>query len=169
MSEFSVKEVHENDLPKLADDMYMDPTYLKQVKEMMAKDLFVLFAVKHGETYVGRCTLWLAPADEPELNEEIPAVPQVNALEVHPSYRRQGIGTMLFDAVEHEARRRGHTLIAIGVEPDNDVARKLYEKLGYTYRKILGNDIHKYSWNETLEDGTIKKLFGESMLMVKEL
>ncbi len=169
MSRIVAEKITKDDLSQLADDMYMDPTYVTQVKDMMAKDLFVLFAVKHGETYVGRCTLWLAPADEPELNEEIPAVPQVNALEVHPSYRRQGIGTMLFDAVEHEARRRGHALIAIGVEPDNDVARKLYEKLGYTYRKILGNDTHEYSWNETLEDGTIKKLLGESMLMVKKL
>lgn len=169
MSEFSVERISEQDLSQLAVEMYMDPTYVEQVKEMMAKDLFVLFAVKYGDKYVGRCTLWLAPADELELNEEIPGVPQVNALEVHPSYRRQGVGTVLFEAVENEARQRGHTMLAIGVEPDNDVARKLYEKLGYTYRKILGNDTHEFSWNETQADGTIKKLFGESMLMVKEL
>ncbi len=169
MSGYQVEVINAATLPQVAGDMYMDPTYVERVKDMMAKDLFVLFAVKEGGQYVGRCTLWLAPSDERELREEVPGVPQINALEVHVARRHRGIGTLLITTLENEARRRGHKMICIGVEPDNELARKMYEKLGYTYRKILGHDTHSFSWEETLADGTAHKLYGESMLMTKEI
>ena len=57
---FEIQTVSEIDLPQLADEMYMDPNYLKRVREMTAKDELVIFAAKDGERYVGRCSLWLA-------------------------------------------------------------------------------------------------------------
>lgn len=169
MDEFTITKITEPDLPRLADEMYMDPSYAKQVREMMARDDMVVFAAVHDGRFVGRCSLWLAPPDEPELREEIPGVPEVNALEVHPEFYRRGIASLLITALEDEVKRRGGHMLALGVEPQNAPGRKLYEKLGFTYRKVLGQDTFKSSWLETQSDGSQKRYTIDTLLMVKEL
>lgn len=168
-SMYKVEKATIETLPQVAIDMYMDTTYAKQVRDMIAKDLFVLFTVKEGDKYVGRCTLWLAPSDEPELREEIPGVPLVNALEVHPEFYRRGIASMLITVLENEVKRRGGHLLALGVEPQNTPGRKLYEKLGFCYRDICGEKTYPAFWVETLSDGSAKRHSIDALLMTKEL
>lgn len=156
-------------LPKLADEMYMDPVYVERVRAMMADDEMVVFAVKDGEKYVGRCSLWLAPADEPEVRKTLPDTPLVNALEVHPDYYRQGIATDLICALEDEALQRGKHQLALGVEPQNTPARKLYEKLGFRYVPLGDSNTYVSRWDEAQPDGTTKHYSVETLLMVKDL
>jgi ribosomal protein S18 acetylase RimI-like enzyme len=52
-------------------------------------------------------------------------------LEVVPSERRRGYGRMLLDAVEIEITRRGGETVGLNVFGGNDIARRLYESLGY--------------------------------------
>ena len=59
----------------------------------------------------------------------------ISNLVVHPTYRRRGIAKGLMVAVEQAARRRGCSLITIGVDRGNDYARALYERRGYTFVK----------------------------------
>lgn len=169
MSDFIIERVDGHNLPKLADEMYMDTLYQKRVQEMMSRDDMAVFAVVYEGRYVGRCSLWLAPTDEPEPREEIPGVPYVNALEVHPEFYRRGIASLLITALEDEVKRRGGHMLALGVEPQNAPGRKLYEKLGFTYRKVLGQDTFKSSWLETQSDGSQKRYTIDTLLMVKEL
>ena len=169
MDKFEIVKVAENDLPKLAEEMYMDPNYAKQVREMMLLDEMVVFAVVHDGQFVGRCSLWLAPVDEPEPREEIPGVPFVNALEVHPDFYRRGIASMLIKALENEVKTRGGKMLALGVEPQNEPGKALYEKLGFTYRKVQGSETYQSFWIETRPDGSAKRNTVETRLMVKEL
>lgn len=169
MSKFVITKVKEADLPKLADEMYMDPGYTKQVKEMMARDDMVVFAAVHDGRFVGRCSLWLAPVDEPEPREEIPGVPFVNALEVHPEFYRRGIASLLIMALEQEVKARGGHMLALGVEPQNTPGKALYEKLGFTYRTVQDNETYQSSWLETQADGSVKRYTIATRLMVKEV
>ncbi len=169
MSNFIVQKVDEEALAKLAEEMYMNSAYLKQVQAMTARGEMVLFAAEKDGRYVGRCALWLAPADEPELREEIPGIPIVNALEVQEHFRHQGVGTLLMDALEDEAKQRDYRQLALGVEPENKVARIVYEKRGYAYRKMNGVDTYACAWLEVLPDGSEKRNTVRALLMIKEL
>jgi ribosomal protein S18 acetylase RimI-like enzyme len=55
----------------------------------------------------------------------------VQDLFVVPRRRGEGIASELSRAAERLARERGHARISLGFSIDNDVARRLYEKLGY--------------------------------------
>jgi ribosomal protein S18 acetylase RimI-like enzyme len=51
---------------------------------------------------------------------------------VHPSLQGLGLGARLIDAAEERIRARGLAIARIGVEDENDGARRLYERLGYS-------------------------------------
>lgn len=55
----------------------------------------------------------------------------LQALDVDPQYRRQGIGTHLIQTVGQEALFRGFERLSIMVEPNNSLALNLYQKLGF--------------------------------------
>ncbi len=52
-------------------------------------------------------------------------------LEVHPQFRRRGIGKKLVTAVEAEAARRGARLLRLSVSVANLDAQALYRSLGF--------------------------------------
>ncbi len=69
--------------------------------------------------------VWLGPTDDP-------TVAYVYSIEVDEPLRGRGYGKALMRAFEVEARGRGFTRVGLNVFGDNDVARHLYESLGYT-------------------------------------
>jgi RimJ/RimL family protein N-acetyltransferase len=50
---------------------------------------------------------------------------------VHP-FRAQGIGAQLLEAVLNKAKQKGFARVELTVRVDNDRAKKLYEKCGFT-------------------------------------
>jgi ribosomal protein S18 acetylase RimI-like enzyme len=66
------------------------------------------------------------------LADRTPDEGRVHALVVQRNHRRLGIGSKLMDAVEDEAQRRGYRKVWLTVHSDNDVAKHLYLKRGYT-------------------------------------
>lgn len=52
-------------------------------------------------------------------------------LRVLPEFRNMGIGTALLKYAINMSARRGIFEFTVGVETDNDIARRLYEKLGF--------------------------------------
>ena len=58
--------------------------------------------------------------------------PEMQDLAVRPEYERRGLATALIAAAEHEARRRHAVKIRLEVSVANTVARRLYERNGYT-------------------------------------
>ncbi len=152
----------------------MQRSYIKKAGEMMSKDELVLFGARREvegyiDAYIGRVSLWLAEPEEPEVWRYANGAALVNALWVNERARSQGIAKALMAAVEEEARRRGRTQLAVGVEPGNTPARKVYEVLGYTYRKCGDSDTYKAEWEETIESGETKQIVVDALLMVKDL
>jgi ribosomal protein S18 acetylase RimI-like enzyme len=70
------------------------------------------------------------------------------ALRVLEPLQRLGIGSRLIAVAEEQARRHGFAQAAIGVEKSNDLARHLYERLGY---RVVGDNEQR--WTYTTPDG----------------
>jgi ribosomal protein S18 acetylase RimI-like enzyme len=58
-------------------------------------------------------------------------------LAVHPAYRRQGIATQLVHEVEQRLKAKGCLKVNLLLFRDNEAARLLYERLGYTVMSPL--------------------------------
>jgi GNAT superfamily N-acetyltransferase len=69
---------------------------------------------------------------ENEIVERLGDVPMLHRLIVAAEHRGQRIGTRMIAAAETMLREAGHSLLAVGVDLDNDGAARLYRRLGYT-------------------------------------
>jgi ribosomal-protein-alanine N-acetyltransferase len=52
---------------------------------------------------------------------------------LHPSARGQGLGRTFMELLHDAARTRGARRVRLKVYPENEPARTLYERLGYTF------------------------------------
>ena len=129
----------------LKKEMYISDDYEAELCDLVKQKKAVVLAVEAGGRYVGRVTLRHAWGDETSIIEkDFPGLPQINALEINENYRRQGLATMLVTAAENEARRQGFSMIGLGVEISNEPAKRLYEKLGYSYQQVGGSDTYDF-------------------------
>ena len=130
---------------RLKKEMYISDGYEAELCYLIKQKKAVVLAVEAGGRYVGRVTLRHDWGDETSIIEkDFPGLPQINALEIDENYRRQGLATMLIAAAENEARRQGFPMIGLGVEISNEPAKRLYEKLGYSYRQVGGSDTYDF-------------------------
>ena len=74
----------------------------------------------------------------------------VHDMTVIASYRGQGIGRVLLDAVESEARRRGACKITLEVLSGNEPAKRLYLALGYGDYQLDTETGHALFWQKRL-------------------
>ena len=63
-------------------------------------------------------------------------------LAVAPGNRRRGVGSALLGAAEQHARARGARKLSLRVLGTNDVAMRLYERLGFQREGILRGEFH---------------------------
>lgn len=70
-------------------------------------------------------------------------------LATHPLLEGLGLATTLIRELEARVRERGITKIRVGVEPENERARRLYEHLGY---RTIGES--EASWEAEHSDGS---------------
>ena len=52
---------------------------------------------------------------------------------IRPKYRQQGLGIGLMKAIIQQAKTDGYKAISLSVDPENQTAVRLYEKLGFEY------------------------------------
>lgn len=74
----------------------------------------------------------------------------VHDMTVISSYRGQGIGRALLEAVDSEARRRGACKITLEVLSGNDRAKRLYLALGYGDYQLDTETGHALFWQKRL-------------------
>ena len=130
---------------RLKEEMYISDDYETELRDLIKHKKAVVLAVEVDGRYVGRVTLRHEWGDETSIIEkDFPGLPQINALEIDEDYRRQGLATMLVTAAENEARRQGFSMIGLGVEISNEPAKRLYEKLGYSYQQVGGSDTYDF-------------------------
>ncbi|CAG7650104.1 hypothetical protein PAESOLCIP111_06003 [Paenibacillus solanacearum] len=59
-------------------------------------------------------------------------IPEINALDVFPEYRRHGIATKLIEALEEIAKKKYKRIgIGVGLFKDYGIAQRMYYKRGY--------------------------------------
>ncbi len=62
---------------------------------------------------------------------------RIYSLNVHPSYRRMGIASLLMNTVENSLKEKKFKNISLEVGVNNKAARSLYESKGFSVDKIL--------------------------------
>ena len=130
---------------RLKKEMYISDDYETELRDLIKQKKAVVLAVEADGRYVGRVTLRHDWGDETSIIEkDFLGLPQINALEIGENYRRRGLATMLIAAAENEARCQGFSLIGLGVEISNKPAKRLYEKLGYSYQQVGGSDTYDF-------------------------
>ena len=130
---------------RLKKEMYISDDYEAELRDLIKQKKAVVLAVEVGGRYVGRVTLRHDWGNETSIIEkDFPGLPQINALEIDEDYRRRGLATMLIAAAENEARCQGFSMIGLGVEISNKPAKRLYEKLGYSYQQVGGSDTYDF-------------------------
>ena len=130
---------------RLKKEMYISDDYEAELRDLIKQKKAVVLAVEVGGRYAGRVTLRHDWGDETSIIEkDFPGLPQINALEIDENYRRQGLATILVTAAENEASRQGFSMIGLGVEISNEPAKRLYEKLGYSFQQVGGSDTYDF-------------------------
>ena len=130
---------------RLKKEMYISDDYETELRDLIKQKKAVVLAVEADGRYVGRVILRYDWGDETSIIEkDFPGLPQINALEIDENYRRRGLATMLIAAAENEARCQGFSMIGLGVEISNKPAKRLYEKLGYSYQQVGGSDTYDF-------------------------
>ena len=88
--------------------------------------------------------LWFGPSSED------PAMAWIYDISVDPDHRREGWGRALLRAFEADAFEMGYARAGLNVFADNEVARRLYESMGY---EETARQLHKTLSSATDEVG----------------
>jgi ribosomal protein S18 acetylase RimI-like enzyme len=70
----------------------------------------------------------------------------LDTVSVNPNFAGQGIGTELLQAVFDNAQEQGFNTVSLNVEENNAKARRLYERLGFTFKKQRTINNHLYDY-----------------------
>lgn len=166
--ELEIKLCREEDLDMLEKSM---PTsglsrfHHKRFENQEKGRVSYLIAWLKGEP-VGHIDLRWYGFDHEDLEKEIRDIPELNAITVAKSYRNQGIGTALIEEAEKIAKERGFKRVGMGVNPENEGAKRLYEKLGY---KDSGTGLHLGSWEVIGKDGNTFIESEEGLVFLKDI
>ena len=102
----------------------VDGEHYREQRDKMYPQLKELFDVAFGKG-------WDEMEDEAKAGEFY-----IDSLAVSLPYRNQGVGTALIEKAKEMARGLGIGVVTLAVEPENR-AKKLYEKLGFSYQRVI--------------------------------
>lgn len=113
-----------------------DEERLAKIRSDVGKDIEkakkgdrIVYGIESEGRIIG--TVQLVFKDENEVYADGRGKAHLHHARVAEEFRGRGIGTVLVEEAEHEARKRGFKDMTIGVDEDNQQAIKLYERLGY--------------------------------------
>lgn len=129
MTRLAVRDVTEADLPAL-ERALPDGNHRVQLANARAGRRDFLVACAAGLPVGVAVVRWAGVAAGADDLGGV--VPEIGSLAVSATWRGRGIGTALVRAAEERVRARGHDRAALLVAAQNDGARRLYARLGYT-------------------------------------
>ena len=147
----------------------MDPLYVDKVRHEIGQQKLIFLAAMRDGTYIASVGLCIGEADEVEFRHHYPNFAVVYSLFVNESERGRGVASGLMDVLESEARRNKKAGIALGVVKGNQPARELYEKRGYEYLLVDGNETIKSHWDVTGDSGVEQHIIVDIVPMIKHL
>lgn len=93
---------------------------------------------KHVKQVTGKTPSFDQEADETDF--------YIDTLSVNPTFGGRGFGTELLQFSIATAKAQGYPTISLNVEENNVKARKLYERLGFSYKKTIVINHHDYHY-----------------------
>jgi ribosomal protein S18 acetylase RimI-like enzyme len=125
-----IRPADEGDVRALADSLGHRNLFTERLARQRQGRGLMLVAWLAGAP-VGSVYLWLEPAEEPEIRERLPGAALIHHLLVHAAYQKRGVGNALMTAAENHLHGLGYRTVALGVDPHNHNAIRMYERLGY--------------------------------------
>lgn len=107
--------------------------------ELMFNQFAYYTVATYDEKVIGYCGFWLI-LDEAHITN----------IAIHPDYRGSGIGEATLSYVMELAKQLGAEKMTLEVRVSNDVAKKMYEKLGF-----VRSGIRKGYYTDNKEDAMI--------------
>jgi ribosomal protein S18 acetylase RimI-like enzyme len=105
--------------------------YLEDIMDVRSRwEESQLIVAELGGQLAGCVTLYLKSAG-PSMEGRPPGWAGVRLLAVHPTYRGRGIGRALMDECIRRCRQEGITTLGLHTTRMMDVARRMYEKMGF--------------------------------------
>ena len=102
----------------------------KRIKEFENKEIDT-YIIEYNKEFIGEITVNYVCHDLP--TEAIPNQRvYFEAYRLDKKYQGKGLGQKLLKYVLEELEKRGYTEFTIGVEEDNEIAKHIYFKLGFT-------------------------------------
>ena len=143
----NIKKLKIEELPLLADlNEYSDlEGMIADNTARIKKGSIDIWALFDGDTIIGELRSMYESDDE----RTIKCVrAYLYAFRIRENHRGNGYGKLLLEKVIEELRGQGYTEFTVGVEDDNDRARHIYEKFGFT--KFLSRKSEEYQgdWYE---------------------
>ena len=134
-SDFIFRKLKKEEFDKLRHSFNDTDELWKKYKEMRMKQYdendVDTYIVELNNQVVGEVTINYSSHDLP--TEAIPNQRvYVQAFRIEPSYQGYGLGQKLMDYALLDLENKGITEFTIGVEDDNDIAKHIYFKYGFT-------------------------------------
>ena len=108
-----------------------------QVEKLEKKEIDI-FAIENNENIIGEITAnYKSNKLENEAKAGIRAY--LEAFRIDKDYRNQGLGQELINYCIEYLENIGYTEFTIGVEDENEIAKHIYSKLGFTKRIDKGH------------------------------
>ena len=108
------------EVARIEECCFASPWSEKSLREEMSNRLAVYFTAKENGRCIGYAGFWNVSGEGGITN-----------VAVHPDHRRQGIGSMLIEAMIKSAREKKLDLLTLEVRKSNIAAQSLYEKYGF--------------------------------------
>lgn len=91
-----------------------------------------------GSTGPGRVLQWVGIRDDEGAliacaahTERVRGVPHLASIATHPQWRGRGLGSAITGGMTRRLLAEGAPVVTLGMYADNDVARRMYERLGF--------------------------------------
>ncbi|WP_426566833.1 GNAT family N-acetyltransferase [Angustibacter sp. McL0619] len=109
------------------------PDQLDDVRELLARA-----SPRHSTTVQDPVVAWWGIWDGGRLvacaahTEDVPGVPSLASVATDPAVRGRGLGAAVTTAAARAAFDAGSAVVTLGMYSDNDVARRMYHRLGFS-------------------------------------
>ncbi len=113
------------DIYKICESSFPIPWEFTSFENELSNILATYLIAKIENKIVGYIGLWF-------IMDEC----QIVTLAIHEDYRRQGIASLLLNAMMKECKKHGTTYISLDVRASNIAAQKLYAKYGFIEETI---------------------------------
>lgn len=133
--QYIFRKIHKEEFYKLRklfpdNDAMWEKFTKKRLQQFNEQDIDI-YVIEHNDKFIGEISINYSSHDLE--SETIPGVRvYLEAFRLEKEYQRQGLGQQLIEYAINDLENQGYKEFTIGVEEDNDIAKHIYFKYGFT-------------------------------------